>query len=246
MLLPGPRDHDGPRRGAGPADDPRAGQAAADGPQRGRATPPTSCSGSPRRPSASTARRSRRARADQRFTGAAPAGRAWSAAITPWNYPISMITRKVGPAARRRAAPSCSSPPSRRRCAPSRCSRSSTRPACPPAWSTWSPPTRPAPVGDELLANPAVRKLTFTGSTEVGKMLAARAAGDDEAGLAGARRARAVHRLRRRRPGPRRQGRRPGQVPQHRPGVHLPEPDLRAPLDRRRVRRRPRRAGSPS
>ena len=34
----------------------------------------------------------------------------------------------------------------------------------------------PAPVGEEFLANPAVRKLTFTGSTEVGKMLAQGAA----------------------------------------------------------------------
>jgi succinate-semialdehyde dehydrogenase/glutarate-semialdehyde dehydrogenase len=32
-------------------------------------------------------------------------------------------------------------------------------------------------VGDEFLTNPAVRKLTFTGSTEVGKQLAGGAAG---------------------------------------------------------------------
>ena len=40
-------------------------------------------------------------------------------AITPWNYPTSMLTRKLGrpwPP----AAPWCSSRPSRRRCAPSR------------------------------------------------------------------------------------------------------------------------------
>jgi succinate-semialdehyde dehydrogenase/glutarate-semialdehyde dehydrogenase len=34
----------------------------------------------------------------------------------------------------------------------------------------------PAPVGDVLLDSPAVRKITFTGSTEVGKMIAGRAA----------------------------------------------------------------------
>ena len=55
-----------------------------------------------------------------------------------------------------------------------------------------------------------MRKLTFTGSTEVGKMLAARAAAPDEAGVARAGRARAVHRVRRRRSRARRQGRGPG------------------------------------
>jgi succinate-semialdehyde dehydrogenase/glutarate-semialdehyde dehydrogenase len=33
----------------------------------------------------------------------------------------------------------------------------------------------PEPVADEILADPAVRKISFTGSTEVGKMIAARA-----------------------------------------------------------------------
>lgn len=36
----------------------------------------------------------------------------------------------------------------------------------------------PKPVGEEFVANPKVRKLTFTGSTAVGKMLAGRAAGN--------------------------------------------------------------------
>ena len=36
----------------------------------------------------------------------------------------------------------------------------------------------PAPVGEEFVTNPKVRKLTFTGSTAIGKMLAGRAAGN--------------------------------------------------------------------
>ena len=36
----------------------------------------------------------------------------------------------------------------------------------------------PAPVGEEFVTNPKIRKLTFTGSTAIGKMLAGRAAGN--------------------------------------------------------------------
>ena len=43
-------------------------------------------------------------------------------------------------------------------------------------------------IGDELTSNPIVRKLTFTGSTEVGKKLTANCAQNDEAHLDGARR----------------------------------------------------------
>jgi succinate-semialdehyde dehydrogenase/glutarate-semialdehyde dehydrogenase len=50
-----------------------------------------------------------------------------------------------------------------------------------------------------MTSNPIVRKLGFTGSTEVGKLLMASAPAGQE-GLARARRQRAVHRLRRRRP----------------------------------------------
>ena len=56
--------------------------------------------------------------------------------ITPWNFPMAMGTRKIGPA----IAAGCtwsSSRPSRRRCRCSCSRRSSRRPACPAAPSTW-------------------------------------------------------------------------------------------------------------
>ena len=60
-------------------------------------TAPTSCGGTPRRRSGSPASGSRRARSDQRFLVLRqPVGVV--AAITPWNYPMSMLTRKMGPA----------------------------------------------------------------------------------------------------------------------------------------------------
>ena len=58
---------------------------------------PLSSSGSPRKPSASTAKPSRAIMADKRITVLKqPIGVA--AAITPWNFPNAMITRKAGPA----------------------------------------------------------------------------------------------------------------------------------------------------
>ena len=54
---------------------------------------------------------------------------------------------------------------------------------------------------DEFLENPAVRKISFTGSTEVGKQLDAAGRRPGEAAEPGTRRPRPVHRLPRRRPG---------------------------------------------
>jgi succinate-semialdehyde dehydrogenase/glutarate-semialdehyde dehydrogenase len=98
------------------------------------------------------------------------------AAITPWNYPVSMITRKVAPA----LAAGCTiivKP-------------AEQTPLCamevfsiihdaghPAGVANLVPTSDPAPIGDVFVDNPAVAKITFTGSTEVGTMLAARAAG---------------------------------------------------------------------
>jgi succinate-semialdehyde dehydrogenase/glutarate-semialdehyde dehydrogenase len=97
------------------------------------------------------------------------------AGITPWNYPISMITRKVAPA----VAAGC----------PIVLKPAEQTPLCavavfdllaeaglPPGVANLVTTSRPEAVGDRLLDSPAVRKLTFTGSTEAGKALAARAA----------------------------------------------------------------------
>lgn len=113
-------------------------------------------------------------RGDQRFIvmrqAVGPVG-----AITPWNYPISMITRKVGPA----LAAGCSIV----------LKPAEATPLCavemfkvlhdagiPKGVINLVTGLDPAPIGEVLLTDRRIRKLTFTGSTEVGKMIAARAA----------------------------------------------------------------------
>jgi succinate-semialdehyde dehydrogenase/glutarate-semialdehyde dehydrogenase len=113
-------------------------------------------------------------RADQRFTVLRqPVGVV--AAITPWNYPISMITRKVGPA----VAAGCTvvlKPAEQTPLCAVETFRIFEEAGFPPGVVNLVTTSSPAEVGDVLLDSHAVRKLTFTGSTEVGKMLAGRAA----------------------------------------------------------------------
>ena len=116
------------------------------------------------------------ARADQRFMVLhQPVGVV--AAITPWNYPISMITRKVGPA----LAAGCTVV-----LKPAEATPLTAIETCklfedaglPPGVLNLVTAADPRPVGEEFVSNPKVRKLTFTGSTAVGKMLAGQAAGN--------------------------------------------------------------------
>jgi succinate-semialdehyde dehydrogenase/glutarate-semialdehyde dehydrogenase len=96
------------------------------------------------------------------------------AAITPWNFPSSMLARKIGPA----LAVGCTIV---------------AKPATQTPYSglAWGELCRQAgfpdgvvniltgsasEIGGELTANPLVRKLTFTGSTKVGKLLLRQAA----------------------------------------------------------------------
>ncbi|MGE0281419.1 MAG: NAD-dependent succinate-semialdehyde dehydrogenase, partial [Rhizobiaceae bacterium] len=91
------------------------------------------------------------------------------AAITPWNFPSSMLARKLGPA----LAAGCTAV---------------VKPATQTPYSAlaWGVLTEqvgipkgvinivtgsPGPIGDEICANPLVKKITFTGSTPIGKML---------------------------------------------------------------------------
>jgi succinate-semialdehyde dehydrogenase/glutarate-semialdehyde dehydrogenase len=91
------------------------------------------------------------------------------AAITPWNFPSSMLARKIGPA----LAAGCTVV---------------VKPASQTPYSglAWGALCEEAgfpkgvvnivtgsagEIGDEICANPLVRKLTFTGSTEIGKIL---------------------------------------------------------------------------
>lgn len=97
------------------------------------------------------------------------------AAITPWNYPVSMITRKVAPA----LAAGCSivvKPAEQTPLCAMEVFNVIHDAGIPAGVANLVPTSNPAPIGDEFVSNPAVAKITFTGSTEVGTMLAGRAA----------------------------------------------------------------------
>jgi succinate-semialdehyde dehydrogenase/glutarate-semialdehyde dehydrogenase len=114
------------------------------------------------------------ARADQRFLVQHQAIGVVGA-ITPWNYPISMITRKVAPA----LAAGCTvvlKPAEETPLCAVAVFRLLAEAGVPSGVINLLTTDDPAPVGDELLSNRAVRKITFTGSTAVGKMIARRAA----------------------------------------------------------------------
>lgn len=114
------------------------------------------------------------ARADQRFLVLQqPVG--VCAAITPWNYPISMIARKVAPA----LAAGCTvvlKPAEQTPLCAIETFRVFADAGVPPGVVNLVTCSDPESVGDEILADAAVRKISFTGSTEIGKMIAARAA----------------------------------------------------------------------
>ncbi len=113
-------------------------------------------------------------RSDQRFLVAhQPVGVV--AAVTPWNYPVSMITRKVAPA----LAAGCTIVLKPAESTPL-CARAVFEilheAGIPAGVANLVSAADPRPIGEEFTANPAVRKLTFTGSTAVGKLLAREAA----------------------------------------------------------------------
>ena len=91
------------------------------------------------------------------------------ASITPWNFPAAMITRKVGPALAAGctvvAKPATATPYSALALA-----ELAERAGIPSGVMNIITGSADA-IGGELTANPIVRKLTFTGSTEIGKML---------------------------------------------------------------------------
>jgi succinate-semialdehyde dehydrogenase/glutarate-semialdehyde dehydrogenase len=92
------------------------------------------------------------------------------AAITPWNFPNAMITRKVAPA----LAAGCTVVVKAAEDTPLSAlalALLAERAGMPAGVFNVLTAEDPVPVGDELTANPLVRKLSFTGSTEVGKHL---------------------------------------------------------------------------
>ena len=96
-------------------------------------------------------------------------------AVTPWNYPVSMITRKVAPA----LAAGCTivlKPAEDTPLCAIEVFRVLHDAGIPGGVANLVTALEPEPIGEEFITNPLVRKLAFTGSTEVGKLLARGAA----------------------------------------------------------------------
>jgi succinate-semialdehyde dehydrogenase/glutarate-semialdehyde dehydrogenase len=96
------------------------------------------------------------------------------AAITPWNFPNAMIARKAAPA----LAAGCTiviKPATETPLSAFAMAELSRRAGIPPGVVNVVAGSSSA-IGGELTSNPTVRKLTFTGSTPVGKMLVAQCA----------------------------------------------------------------------
>lgn len=93
------------------------------------------------------------------------------AAITPWNFPSAMITRKAGPA----LAAGCTmvvKPATQTPYSALALAELAERAGIPKGVFNVVTGSATA-IGGEMTSNPTVRKLTFTGSTEIGKKLMA-------------------------------------------------------------------------
>ncbi len=101
-----------------------------------------------------------------------------TAGITPWNFPAAMVTRKAAPA----LAAGCTmvlKPAEQTPLSALAVVELAERAGLPPGvLSVVTGSAADAPtIGKEMTSNPIVRKLGFTGSTEVGKLLMAQCAG---------------------------------------------------------------------
>ncbi len=97
-------------------------------------------------------------------------------AITPWNFPVAMITRKLAPA----LAAGCTAvikPAEDTPLCALALAELAQRAGLPAGVFNVVPSNQPVAVGKVLTSHPAVRKFSFTGSTEVGKLLMAQCAG---------------------------------------------------------------------
>ena len=146
------------------------------------------------------------------------------AAMTPWNFPAAMITRKAGPALAAGctmvAKPATSTPYSALALAVL-----AERAGIPAGvFNVITGDSRA--IGGEMTSNPDVRKVTFTGSTEVGRLLMRQSSTTvkklslELGGNA------PVHRLRRRRSRCGGRGRDHFEVSQRRPDLRLRQPAL--------------------
>ena len=110
------------------------------------------------------------ARSDQRFLVQKQAVGV-VAAVTPWNYPISMLTRKLGPALAAGCTVVLKPAESTPLCAIA-VFKILDEAGFPAGVANLVTASDPKPIGEVFCTHPAVRKLTFTGSTAVGKHLA--------------------------------------------------------------------------
>lgn len=98
-----------------------------------------------------------------------------AAAITPWNFPNAMIARKVAPA----LAAGCSfviRPASQTPLSALAMAKLAEEAGLPKGVLSVVPSSDASGIGKEFCENPIVRKLSFTGSTEVGRILMRQAA----------------------------------------------------------------------
>ena len=98
------------------------------------------------------------------------------AAITPWNFPVAMITRKAAAA----LAAGCTivvKPAETTPLCALALAELAHRAGIPPGVFNVITTQRPAEVGQAITDDPRVRKLSFTGSTRIGKQLMAACAG---------------------------------------------------------------------
>ncbi|MEO1190360.1 MAG: NADP-dependent succinate-semialdehyde dehydrogenase [Pseudomonadota bacterium] len=98
-----------------------------------------------------------------------------TAAITPWNFPNAMITRKAGPALAA-GCPMVVKPATMTPYSALALCELAERAGIPAGILSVVTGSSGA-IGGEMTSNPIVRKLTFTGSTEVGKILMEQCAG---------------------------------------------------------------------
>ena len=95
--------------------------------------------------------------------------------ITPWNFPAAMATRKIGPP----LAAGCTvvlKPAKETPLTALAVAKLLVEAGVPDGVVNVLPTNKPGPLTQAVLADPRVRKLSFTGSTEVGRMLLKQAA----------------------------------------------------------------------
>ena len=98
------------------------------------------------------------------------------AAITPWNFPVAMITRKVAPALAAGCTVVIKPAEDTPLCALALASMAHAA-GIPPGVINVVTTSDPSVVGEVLTTHKAVKKVSFTGSTEVGKLLMRQSAG---------------------------------------------------------------------